>query len=204
MQGIYKIKNKITGKVYVGSSKDVFARWKQHKSDLKCGRHHSRLLQESWRKYGLDNHEFEILETVSNSSYLIKREHYYIKTLGLTDPEKGFNIQKASNPPDYFPTRVDFERPRIHLTETEYSRLLDMKPSGAIWAVYLCLVEFCGIGNICNLYVGDIRNKMKSKWTREQIFRSLKELQKVGLIERHRGSHGTAFTLPFRKISEEK
>ena len=136
MQGIYKIRNKITGKIYIGSSKDIPSRWKQHKSELKRGTHHSRLLQESWRKYGLDNHEFEILETVSNSSYLIKREHYYIRTLDSTDPGRGYNIQKPPEPPDYFPTTVDFERPRIHLTETEYSRLLDMKPAGAIWAVY--------------------------------------------------------------------
>lgn len=200
MQGIYKIRNKITGKVYIGSSQDIPSRWKQHKGALKVGKHHSRLLQESWRRYGPDNHKFEVLETISDSSFLIKREHYYIRTLDSADPEKGYNVLKPSEPPDYFSTPVGFEKPSVYLTEIEFNRLLDIKAPGAIWAVYLCLVEFCGIGNICNLYVVDIVNKMKSNWSRTRAFDSLKELEKAGLVERKRGRYGTAFTLPMRKI----
>ena len=34
MQGIYKIKNKINNKIYIGQSKNIIQRWEQHKRNL--------------------------------------------------------------------------------------------------------------------------------------------------------------------------
>jgi len=63
--GIYEIKNIITGDVYIGSSKDMAARWRRHKRDLRAGKHHSRYLNRAWAKYGEDAFKFTVLDFVS-------------------------------------------------------------------------------------------------------------------------------------------
>ena len=56
MIGIYKITNKLNGKVYIGQSIDIDTRWRQHintKDDT--------LIHKSIQKYGAENFRFEIL-----------------------------------------------------------------------------------------------------------------------------------------------
>ena len=64
ISGIYKIVNKINGKYYVGSSLDIKTRWKKHIYTLSYQKHRNIYLQRSWNKYGKDNFEFFIIETV--------------------------------------------------------------------------------------------------------------------------------------------
>jgi group I intron endonuclease len=60
--GIYKIENKVNGKIYIGSTSHCFAtRFRRHKSDLNANKHHSGILQRAWNKYGEDNFTFEII-----------------------------------------------------------------------------------------------------------------------------------------------
>jgi group I intron endonuclease len=59
--GIYVIRNLVNGKRYIGSSVDIFARWRQHRHALKRGTHHSSHLQNAWRKYGSEAFRFEVL-----------------------------------------------------------------------------------------------------------------------------------------------
>lgn len=75
--GIYCIKNKISNKLYIGSSKNVAMRFKTHLSKLKNNKHSNPYLQNAVNKYGLNNFIFELIEetTIEN---LINREQYYI------------------------------------------------------------------------------------------------------------------------------
>lgn len=75
--GVYKIKNLINNKSYIGSSISIDNRIKKHKESLLKGNHHSIKLQRSYDKYGEDNFIFEIIEDVS-IEYLIDREQHYI------------------------------------------------------------------------------------------------------------------------------
>lgn len=50
--GVYKISNKINGKVYIGSSCNLKRRKYSHFSKLRKGLHNNRYLQNSWNKYG--------------------------------------------------------------------------------------------------------------------------------------------------------
>lgn len=79
--GIYTIKHIASGKVYVGSAKNIARRWKRHKSDLGCGRHHSIKLQRAWEKYGAQAFEFSIIESVGTFNDLVPREQYWIDQL---------------------------------------------------------------------------------------------------------------------------
>lgn len=92
--GIYKIENKINGKIYVGSSVNITARWRLHKSGLKRGCHDNIYLQRSWNKYGEDKFKFIVLEKVLDKNNLIEREQYYLDLFECYDKINGYNICK--------------------------------------------------------------------------------------------------------------
>lgn len=58
--GVYLLRNKKTGKVYVGSSVGIENRFRAHRYLLERGTHHSRKLQNSWSKHGASAFELAI------------------------------------------------------------------------------------------------------------------------------------------------
>lgn len=77
--GIYGIRNKINGKIYIGKTGMNFGdRWDSHRSLLNNGKHDNPYLQRAWNKYGPENFEFIIIEECSAND-LNEREMYYIK-----------------------------------------------------------------------------------------------------------------------------
>lgn len=48
--GVYQIRNVIDNKRYVGSSINLYKRWRTHKWMLRKGIHHSIYLQNTWNK----------------------------------------------------------------------------------------------------------------------------------------------------------
>lgn len=81
MKVIYKIVNKVNGKIYIGSTINYKRRIKVHLSRLDKNDHHSIKLQNSYNKYGIDNFEFEILEEVDDIQLLIEKEQKWIDAL---------------------------------------------------------------------------------------------------------------------------
>lgn len=75
--GIYMIKNKVNGNVYIGQAADIYERWKEHISLLRRGKHVNNHLQRAWNKYGDDNFEFSIVEECDENA-LNDREIYWI------------------------------------------------------------------------------------------------------------------------------
>lgn len=78
--GIYKILNLTSKDIYIGSSVDVFRRFKTHKQKLKNNNHHSIVLQRAWNKYGKDSFQFQIIEYCTKDDLII-REQYYLDKL---------------------------------------------------------------------------------------------------------------------------
>lgn len=91
IQGIYAIRNLISGRVYVGSSVYIQSRWHCHTSALRRNKHHSKPLQSSWNKHGQEAFTFSILELVSDSERMVQREQYWMDTLQSFHPTRGFN-----------------------------------------------------------------------------------------------------------------
>ncbi|SRR3990167_8468792 len=98
--GIYKIVNKINNKVYVGSSKNVSNRWSGHKQNLKHNKNSpNKHLQRSWNKYGKENFQFIMLESIiverkneqELKTYLAERENYWKDFYRSNDPKCGYN-----------------------------------------------------------------------------------------------------------------
>ena len=62
--GIYKITNQINGKSYIGQAIDIQTRWNKEKTrafDLNS-LEYEKTLSQAFRKYGLNNFTFEIIE----------------------------------------------------------------------------------------------------------------------------------------------
>lgn len=94
MQGIYAIKNIKTNLQYVGSAKNIKARWSRHRYDLLKSKHHSIHLTRAWNKYGKESFEFIILEQVEDNTKLIEREQWW-----LDNSKSAYNINRKANSP---------------------------------------------------------------------------------------------------------
>lgn len=82
MIGIYKIENKVNKKAYIGQSIHIEQRWLEHKQPSIYNnpnhKSYSYALYEAFRKYGIDNFEFSIIEECSKEQ-LNEREKYWIQ-----------------------------------------------------------------------------------------------------------------------------
>ena len=83
MQYIYLLKNKVTGRGYVGRTCQPKNRLKLHINNLKANRHPNELMQEDFNLYGVDSFEFEILGEYEHSKmqgvergWIVKLETY--------------------------------------------------------------------------------------------------------------------------------
>jgi len=65
--GIFQIRNKANGKVFIGSSSNVPAILNRHQSELKLGSHRNPELLKEWREFGPEMFEFTVLEILDQS-----------------------------------------------------------------------------------------------------------------------------------------
>jgi len=89
---IYKITNKINGKVYVGfTTKSLQERWKRH-----CNRSKNKsnyIFHNAIRKHGPDNFYKEVLTESENADFLLKvMEPMYIQMFQSNNPVFGYNM----------------------------------------------------------------------------------------------------------------
>lgn len=91
--GIYKIKNEINGKVYIGQSSKIYSRWKQHMKLLIENSHENDLIQNDWNEYGAESFSFTILKVGKfTKSELLTLEKQFI--LDYNSTEIGYNKTK--------------------------------------------------------------------------------------------------------------
>ena len=84
--GIYLITHLASGRCYVGQSRNIEARWKQHR-----GGDSNRFLKRAVVKYGWDSFQFEVVEECPLDQ-LNDREVFHINRLRSVSPE-GFNLR---------------------------------------------------------------------------------------------------------------
>lgn len=85
VSGIYKIKNLVNDKVYIGRSKNIKRRFIQHRTST------SNRLSKDIKKYGLNNFEFKVLESCETVEEMKIKEDYYIGLYESYLEEKGYN-----------------------------------------------------------------------------------------------------------------
>ena len=93
MIGIYKIENLISGKVYIGQSRNIEKRWIAHRTrpfNSNSNQYDSPLYR-SIRKYGLENFSFVVLEETAIED-LDDREKCWIEYYDSHNKEMGYNM----------------------------------------------------------------------------------------------------------------
>lgn len=108
--GIYKITNLLNNKIYIGQSKDIYARYNQHhkyeyKNESRADFH----LYQAFKKYGLDSFSIEVVELCPLDE-LNDKEIYWIEYYDSF--KQGYNMTAGGS---------NFS-PNIHSAETERKR----------------------------------------------------------------------------------
>lgn len=129
---IYKITNRINGKVYIGQSVDYEKRFHGHKTSAERG--DEAYLYNAMRKYGVDNFECELIGKFENYNEM---ERYYISLYNSMDNELGYNICPGGEEPP----RTEF----LHYTEMEWIMVHDM----LMYTTY----TFEEISQMCNVNI---------------------------------------------------
>lgn len=91
---IYKITNNINGKSYIGQTTDYNRRFQEHKA-LGYGNEKNKLLYYAFKKYGIDNFSFEVIE--NKTSNYNEREKYWIAYYDTF--ENGYNMTEGGEEP---------------------------------------------------------------------------------------------------------
>ena len=99
ISAVYKITNTVTGDFYVGSSKNVKKRWREHKCKSTWKEHPNNPMYQDMEKYGVDKFEFQVIAEVEPNK-LKEIEQEFIETLkpAYNDRKaKGRDIERQKN-----------------------------------------------------------------------------------------------------------
>lgn len=94
--GIYLILDRKTGRINVGATQRTFqARWRDHRCDLRAGRHRNCILQRSYNRDSEDNFIMMVVEVIENkdSKAILSRENFWIDELKSRVENGGFNLK---------------------------------------------------------------------------------------------------------------
>jgi group I intron endonuclease len=95
ISGVYALFNYNTGKVYVGSSKDIGKRIRRHFHDLKSGKHFSHHIQKSWKAHGEQAFSFCLVEETPVENITV-REQFFLDLWQASDSKKGYNLSPTA------------------------------------------------------------------------------------------------------------
>jgi len=104
--GVYRIRNTVNGKVYVGSSINIVKRLLDHKNDLKR-QENTPYFQNAWNKYGSENFSFEVIRELHFKDqdieflkqHLLANEQIYLDLYESYKRENGYNICPIAGSP---------------------------------------------------------------------------------------------------------
>lgn len=93
--GVYRILNKVNGKFYIGSAIDIARRWRQHRHELRSGKHANSYLQNAWNKHTEEAFQFIILE-FTDIEKLQDTEQTWLDDTKCFEREVGYNISSVA------------------------------------------------------------------------------------------------------------
>lgn len=114
--GVYVITCTVNGKIYIGSSVNLFKRWNKHRTELRCNCHHNKHLQNAWNKYGEHSFTFAVLEEC-NKELNVEREQHWLDILNPFE-ERGYNIGSRANAPTSGKSLAANTRAKISIANT--------------------------------------------------------------------------------------
>lgn len=139
MPYIYKITNKVNGKVYIGKTMySIQKRWKEHLKAAKRSNCEKRPLYDAINKYGAENFKIEQIEQIEECSndILNERERYWIEYYGSF--KNGYNATIGGDGKAY----LDYE-----LIYKTYLSTKNMRKTAE-----LCNCHYKTVGHILEIY----------------------------------------------------
>lgn len=120
---VYKITNKINGKIYIGKTikDDIQKRLKEH-YNFSSNKGKKMMISEAIKKYGLENFEIQSIYKGVDDEDICKAEIKFIKLFKSTDKSIGYNILSGGN--GVVPT----EELRKKLSERAKLRIGELNP----------------------------------------------------------------------------
>ena len=96
VMGIYMFKNKITNKIYIGKSKNIYNRIKEHfRHSLRDTNHTKYHFYNDLKKYEYDDWIIQCIEQIEDEDILGDRELYYINLYNSV--EEGYNCSYSTD-----------------------------------------------------------------------------------------------------------
>ncbi len=155
--GIYRIRNILDQKFYIGSTKNIDKRGNIHFNQLRRNKHDNRFLQFAWNKYGEHNFIYEHLECFDNptAQELFDWEDWYLKNTPCLSHELGYNLSNSASRANLGIKRSD-----------AHKKMISKKHRG------IQLGKGCG--NFSSKFLGVHFNKARNRW-RVKIRKHYKE-----------------------------
>lgn len=186
-QGIYQIRNKKDGKIYIGETKNLYIRKCGHLSDLRKNKSTCRVLQNAFNKHGEENFVFEIICIVNcDANVLTEIEKKFIKFYDSTNRNIGYNITSGGNGYDGRGAKHKCQKlennSNSKLTNKqrkEIKLLFDNKTNTVIEIAEIYKIHQSSVHRIIKYYYG--KRKPKSKTTdkqKDKIYKLWKEKKK--------------------------
>lgn len=120
VKSIYKITNSINNKCYIGQTKDINRRFKEHKSMIDRSDGTARVLYQAMKKYGIENFTFEVIE--ENIENYDEREQYWIAY--YNSYKNGYNMTQGGAAPPILKGDVNPNTTHNKLQVNEVIKLL--------------------------------------------------------------------------------
>ena len=226
--GIYKITNLINKKKYIGKSLNIENRFSYHKNKYTYEKDFNKPLYRAFRKYGLENFSFEILEKCSKED-LNERERFWI--LYYNSHKEGYNCTSGgdggitvSNPREaygkltskeveYLRHRyVECKYPASYIYEMEFKNKITKRGFQAIWlgqnAKNILPEVFTEENKQKQLYLGRayegvLRRRISLK-EKQEIQKRISQGEKCGTIWRKEYQHLYKSATGFRDMINTK
>ncbi len=90
--GIYAIRHKPSGLIYVGQANDIYGRWAGHRKALIAGSHHNKRLQMLWDKSSSREFDFQVVTEAPESISSLQLQRWLVK-----EERKLFQVLKRKN-----------------------------------------------------------------------------------------------------------
>lgn len=104
---IYKIKNKINHKIYVGqTTSNPKIRKRAHFTTLRQGVHNNMYLQRAFNKHGESSFSFHVLDSANDKESLNKLEISYIEKYQCLNRDKGYNLKEGGGNGKHSPESI--------------------------------------------------------------------------------------------------
>lgn len=94
---IYKITNRLNGKIYIGQTTNPTRRFQEHRA-CGYGQETEKILYKAFSKYGIGNFSFEVIEETEDYN---EREKYWIKYYNCLVPN-GYNMNEGGKILQFF------------------------------------------------------------------------------------------------------